>query len=106
MPADSDGVSKKVLKSLEEILFWLKIENIDKAHEYFKRVLDSEQKRQVYRMSDGKNSIEEIMNATGIKSKSTISSWWTDWLAKGIVRKSTEHAGRKEKVIELIEIGL
>ncbi len=106
MPANDDEFHSLVIQKLDSIIFWLSISNRESARTYLKAILDSEQKLKAYSMSDGSNTIEDIMAATGIKSKSTISGLWTDWFDKGIVQESRAYAGRKQKTINLSDLGL
>jgi hypothetical protein len=101
-----DEFKSRILEKLDLALFWLKMQNLQNAKAYFAVILNTEEKLKAYAMSDGKSTIEDIMKATGVKSTGTISNWWTEWLAKGIVQESTSHAGRKQKVIDLSELGL
>lgn len=96
----------KIVSKLDQILFWLKFANANAVREYFLAILDSDQKIQAYKLSDGKHTINEIMTATSVGSTGTISNWWNEWLDKGIVQESESFKGRKEKVIELSELGL
>lgn len=101
-----DEFKSHVIKKLDLVLFWLRIANLETARNHFKNLLDSSQKIQAYNMTDGNNTIEDIMKATGIKSKGTISGWWTEWFTQGIVTESQVYAGRKEKTIELSNLGM
>jgi hypothetical protein len=106
MPINDDEFRSGIFQKLDLIIFWLKMVNRESVRTIFKAILDSEQKLKAYSMSDGNNTIEDIMAATGIKSKATISGWWKEWLEKGIVQESQSHGGRKEKIIDLSDLGL
>ncbi len=91
----------QVLEKLDSLLFWLRLVNHKEAETLLKEILNTEEKILAYKMSDGAHTIEDIMKETGVKSKGTISTWWSEWLAKGLVRESPVHGGRKEKVLDL-----
>jgi len=105
MPINEEEFRLRTLHKLDQIILLLKMANIASAQEYFSNILDTEQKKLAYQMSDGENTIENIMIATGIRSSNTISNWWAEWLAKGIVLESESRAGRKQKIFDLLELG-
>ena len=79
---------------------------MENARDYFSKVLDTERKREIYELTDGKRSIAEINNAINVKSKSMVLDLWTDWTTRGVVIESSKIKGRKMKVIDLKELGL
>ncbi len=95
-----------IVERLDKILFSLQFGNYQTARNYFEVILDSDRKKRVYQLSDGKNSISQIKEKTGIKSQSQIQDWWDEWSRKGIVKDAEEYKGRKIKVIDLKELGL
>src|SRR5688572_25087963 len=95
-----------LIERLDKILFWLKIAYLQDARKYFELILNSNRKKEVYQLTDGLNSISQIMRKTGIKSKRQIPDWWDEWTEKGILTESTQYKGRKTKVIDLKELGM
>ena len=95
-----------IISRLDEVLFWLRIAHRGSARAHFLEILDTPQKRQAYQLSDGNNTINAIMDATGVKSTATISGWWDQWLVQGIVRESSAHKGRKQRVVDLSDLGI
>lgn len=94
-----------ILEKLDKLIFWLKFNNIENAKEYFSKILDTDRKREIYQLTDGR-SIAELNRAIKVKSKSMVPDLWADWTAKGILMESNKVKGRKIKVIDLKEIGL
>ena len=64
-----------------------------------KAVLDTEQKRIVYSISDGETSAREIARTVGT-THSTVGKWWTDWKKLGLV----EMEGNRAKAILDLEL--
>ena len=96
----------RLLERLDKLIFWLKFAQMENARDYFSKVLDTERKREIYELTDGKRSIAEINNAINVKSKSMVLDLWTDWTTRGVVIESSKIKGRKMKVIDLKELGL
>lgn len=95
-----------VIEKLDKLIFWLKINNLDVAKEYFADVLNTDRKKEIYQLTDGSRGINELMKMLNIKSKSMIPDLWADWTAKGILIESKRGKGRKMKVLDLKELGL
>lgn len=86
------------IKILKEILVWLRLQGIyllDTA--LLPSLLDSEQKKKVYEMTDGSLSVNEISKRTGA-SVGSISNWWNQWHERGILLKEGK---RYKKLISL-----
>ena len=90
-------------KLLSEILKWQKLQGMNILMDLVPKLLDSDEKKIVYEMTDGKNKREDIIKETGC-SAGAISSWWIDWCSKGILEKID--GGRYKKIISLAEIGI
>lgn len=94
-----------VLEKLDKLIFWLKLSNLEAAKEYFGKILNTDRKKEIYQLSDGR-SVAEIKKHLKIVSKSAIPDLWADWSTKGILIDSNRNKGRKMKVIDLKELGL
>jgi hypothetical protein len=94
-----------VIERLDKLIFWLKFNNLEVAKEYFAKVLDTDRKREIYQLTDGR-SIADISRAINVKSKSMVPNLLANWTAKGILIESPKIKGRKTKVIDLNELGL
>lgn len=58
--------------------------------------LDSEQKRLVYHLSDGNNTIQKIVETTGV-SDGTVRNYWDSWSRQGIVDPIKVQGGQRFK---------
>jgi predicted transcriptional regulator len=88
---------------LAEILKWIKIQAIPHVKDVLLSTLDDDKKLLAYHMSDGKNGVKEIAEATGL-STGYISQWWKAWEQQGLIE---ELKGRKKrKVFSLEEMGI
>jgi len=65
---------------LREILKWIKFAGMKEVKSTLVSVLDNEQKRVVYHLSDGTRGIVEIAKLVGIGSTSTVFDMWQTWL--------------------------
>jgi hypothetical protein len=97
---DEESV-KNLFAKLDEIIFWLKISNIQSAREQLEIILDTEQKKVAYQNSDGKGT-QEIANIVGVGSNRTIANWWDEWLKYGIV--SEVKSGRGSTKIRMVDL--
>jgi hypothetical protein len=103
-PNETVGVPE-ILQRLDEILFWLRASSFSSVRKHLEEVLDSEDKRRAYQLTDGVNTMADIRNHVDV-AHGTLQAWWTDWEAKGIVRESPQRKGRKQRLIDLKAIGL
>ncbi|MFN8385381.1 MAG: hypothetical protein U0X92_03055 [Anaerolineales bacterium] len=94
-----------VIEKLDKLIFWLKFSHLEAAKEYFGKILNTDRKKVIYQLSDGR-SVADIKKHLKIVSKSAIPDLWADWFAKGILIDSSTSKGRKKKVIDLRELGL
>lgn len=95
------------LSVLKEILKWVRFSGMKGAREQLESVLDSEQKKLVYQLSDGSRGIVEIGKVTGIASTSTISRYWKTWSKMGFGEYIAVRGGdRFKKSFDLEEIGI
>ena len=65
---------------LREILKWIKFAGMKEVKNTLVSVLDTEQKRLVYHLSDGSRGIVEIAKPVGIGSTKTVFDLWQAWL--------------------------
>lgn len=79
--------NKDTRELLQEILKWVRLQGHHLlATVILPTILDSEEKRKVYEMTDGRNSVDEISHEVGV-SMGTISNWWNRWHEKGLLFK-------------------
>ena len=87
---------------LSEILKWERLKGIQTLRSLIPKLLDTEEKKTLYEMTDGKNTIKEIQTKIKISS-GKISILWNFWYSNRLVEKE----GQKfKKIISLKELGL
>src|SRR5437879_1502744 len=72
------------LSVLKEILKWTRFSGMREVKEVIKSVLDDDQKRIAYQLSDGSKGSPEICKLTGIKSPTTVTKYWGGWTKLGL----------------------
>lgn len=87
---------------LQEAVRWLRFQSIDRAKSVVEKFLDTNQKKAVFDMTDGTNSIRTIAAKVGV-SIATISKWWGVWFSAGIL---FEHEGTYKKLFNLSDLGI
>jgi hypothetical protein len=70
-------------ETLNQILIWLKISGTEKVKILLNSTLDSDSKKIVYNLSDGKTS-REINSICGV-APGTISIYWNSWFRLGLM---------------------
>ena len=102
------STNKEEISLLKEILKWIKFNSMPQAKIFLNSVLNTEQKKRVYQLSDGKRNIGEIMKILGMKSKGTIPKLLED-LEKTEFRGRNSHwrgGERFKRNFDLEEVGL
>ena len=84
------STKEEEISLLKEILKWIKFNSMPQAKIFLNSVLNTEQKKRVYQLSDGKRNIGEIMKILGMKSKGTIPKLLEDL-------EKTEFRGRNSR---------
>lgn len=69
---------------LEEILKWQKIQAKAAVRPLIFSLLDSKEKREVYELTDGTLTVNQISERAGVAT-GTVSNWWNNWLSEGIL---------------------
>lgn len=85
------------IQLLREILKWIRFAGMKGVKETLGSVLDTDQKKLVYQLSDGSRGIVEIGKATGIRSTATISKYWKSWLKMGLGENISVKGGERFK---------
>jgi len=100
---DNENESTAILK---EILKWIKFSGIKEVRTVMTSTLDTEQKRLVYHLSDGKKGSVEISQTTKI-GDSTVRRYWDSWARLGLMEPVKVQGGiRYLKSFELADFGL
>jgi len=82
---------------LREILKWIKFAGMKDVKDVLNSVLDTDQKKLVYQLSDGSKGTVEVGKATGIASTSTISRYWKSWVKLGLGENVSVKGGERFK---------
>jgi hypothetical protein len=91
---------------LKEILKWIKFSGIKEVRTVMTSTLDTEQKRLVYNLSDGKKGSVEISQIIKI-GDSTVRRYWDSWARLGLMEPVKVQGGlRYLKSFELADFGL
>jgi len=91
---------------LREILKWIKFAGAKEVKNVLVSVLDTEQKRLIYHLSDGNRGSLEIAKAAGT-SDTTVRRYWALWIRQGIVESLRVRGGeRYKKSFELEDFGI
>lgn len=91
---------------LEEILKWIKFSGAKGVKDALVSALNSDQKRLIYDLSDGKESSAEIGKQAGV-SDWTVRSYWKAWARQGIMEAVKFGTGdRYKKSFDLEDFGL
>lgn len=95
----------EVKELLQEMLKWIKFSGIREVRTVLMGVLDTEQKRLIYNLSDGERGSIEIGKKAGV-GHSTVTRYWDSWKRLGIVEPIPVRGGlRYKKLFELEDFG-
>jgi len=75
-----DSQDNEQIRILREILKWIRFAGMKEVKSTLISVLDNEQKRLVYHLSDGTRGAVEIAKLAGIGSNRTVADMWQSWL--------------------------
>lgn len=95
----------EIKRLLEEILKWQKLQGMKILREILPQLLDTEEKRIVYEMTNGKNNQLKIASKAKVAT-GTVSNWWNLWYSYGILTKRGKGKGRYKKIISLKDLGI
>lgn len=101
----NDTVDYQIVDLLKEILKWIRFSNIREVRTVLMSILDTEQKRLIYKLSDGKRGSIEI-GKTAKVGASTVRRYWQSWARLGIMEPVSVRGGlRYERIFELEDFG-
>lgn len=89
---------KELVKVNKDILKWIKFSNLGKVKEILETVLDSDEKKIAYQMSDGitrSGAIADIITP----HQTTIADWWRIWYKLGIAEALSASGGKRARSI-------
>jgi hypothetical protein len=95
----------RIVDLLQEMLKWVKFAGAREVRTVLMSILDTEQKRLVYHLSDGKHGSIDIGKAANV-SDSTVRRLWDSWLRLGVVEPLAVQGGaRYRKSFALEDFG-
>ncbi len=98
---------QEIAGSLRELVVWTRVIGYPTVKQTLETVLDSDEKRMVYQLTDGRRSVAEIQKMTGVNAR-FISEWGQEWERIGMVEQSrvSKIKGRRQKVFDLAVFGI
>jgi hypothetical protein len=101
----SDKTNEEILRTLKEMLKWLKFSGVKEVRTVMLNALETEQKRLIFHLSDGNRGIVEIGKLANMGS-STVARYWEAWARLGIMEPIPVKGGiRYKKSFELEDFG-
>lgn len=92
---------------LREILKWIKFAGMKEVKNTLVSILDTEQKRLVYHLSDGTRGTVKIAKLAGIGSNRTVFDMWQTWLKLGLGENIPVRGGsRLRRSFDLEDFGI
>jgi hypothetical protein len=97
---------QEMAESLRELVIWTRVIGYPIVKQTLETVLDSDEKRLVYHLTDGQRSVKEIQKLTGINAR-YISEWGQEWERLGIAGPSriSSVRGRRQRAFDLADFG-
>ena len=93
---DEDKLSE-IAATLKELLKWTRFAGMKEVKDVLNSVLDTDQKKLVYQLSDGSKGTIEVGKATGIASTATISRYWKSWVKLSLGENVSVKGGERFK---------
>lgn len=87
---------------LREIVRWLRFENLERAKSAVASLLETDKKKSVFELTDGKGSSRTIAAKAKV-DRSSLLRWWADWFAAGIL---TREGDSYRHLFSLRELGI
>lgn len=96
----------QLIELLKELVKWTKFQAWGKVKEVLINVLNEDEKRKIYHLSNGENSSRDIAEIVSV-SRSTILKYWNDWAKFNIVEPiSVQRGNRYKKMFNLDDFGI
>jgi len=101
----NDKNLERIVELLQEILKWTKFAGAREVRTALMNILETDQKRLIYHLSDGEHGSVEVGKAANV-SDSTVRRYWESWTRSGIVEPIKVQGGlRYRKSFELEDFG-
>ena len=103
---DQVALLQEIVDSLRELVTWARVIGYPTVKQTLDTILDSDEKRLVYHLTDGQRGVKEIQRLTGVNVR-YISEWGQEWERIGIVGPSRVSSirGRRQRVFDLADFG-
>ncbi len=100
------AVLGEIARSLRELVTWTRVMGYSAVREMLETALDSDEKQLVYHLTDGRRSVKESQELTGVNVRH-ISEWGQEWESMGIAESSRASSvkGRRQRVFNLTDFG-
>ncbi len=97
----------QIIELLKELVKWTKFQAWGKVKDVLLGVLDDDEKKRIYHLSDGKQSSRKIAENVSV-SRSTIVKYWNDWANSNIVEPIPVKGGglRYKNMFNLEDFGI
>jgi hypothetical protein len=96
----------ELIAIMREMLKWTKFAGTKEVRNVLTSVLDSEQKRLIYHLSDGNNGTVQIAEAADVNAE-TVRRYWISWSRQGIVDSIKVQGGQRyKKSFDLEDFGI
>ncbi len=96
---------EEIVGLLKELVKWTRWMALPSVREILERLVDTDERKAVYELTDGEHTTRSIAGATGV-NKGTVSRWWREWESQGIVVEVPGTRGKRGKGFSLLELGL
>ncbi len=92
---------------LKEILKWIKFSGMKQAKTTLEEVLDTDQKKLAYQLSDRTRTTREVAGLAGFGSKTTVADMWKAWYRLGLGETTSVRGGdRFMRSFDLSDFGI
>jgi len=96
---------EKIIDILQEMLKWIKFSGAREVRTVLMNILDTEQRRLIYHLSDGEHGSVEIGKAANVSDR-TVRKYWESWARLGVAESISVRGGlRYKKSFELEDFG-
>lgn len=90
---------------LKEILKWIKVTSYNDVKQVLNTILETDAKKLIYQLSDGKNGQAEIVKKAKA-SPNSVSKYWQEWEKVGLGESKTVGKGiRFIRSFDLVDFG-
>jgi hypothetical protein len=98
---------QQLINLQKETLRWIRFQSLPSLKMTLEKILNTDKKKQIYELTDGKNSSRVIETIVKV-DHTTVVDYWNEWTVQGILEK--EGAGGRSttfhKIISLPSIGI